>query len=84
MAIATQSIFSARLAHDAYLAEGEIARRYDIIEGVRHYMRRPKWQHQRITDNLTQPLRQYELIARREDGKRYERRSSQRRQILVV
>lgn len=63
MAIASQPVTLPPLTYEAYMAEGEIDRRYDIIDGVRHFMPSPRWQHQRISDNLTQLLRRYEKVA---------------------
>jgi Uma2 family endonuclease len=47
MAIATE-----RLTYEQYLAEPEIRRRYDIIDGVRVFMTNPTIQHQEIQGNV--------------------------------
>jgi len=47
MAIATD-----RLTYEQYMAEPEIRRRYDILDGVRVFMTNPTIQHQIILGNL--------------------------------
>jgi Uma2 family endonuclease len=48
------------LTYDAYLAEGEINRRYDIVDGVRILMPAPDWPHQEILLNIAELLRAYQ------------------------
>lgn len=47
------------LTYEEYMAEPEIARRYDIIEGVRYFMSSPTWQHQRIQFHIARLLERY-------------------------
>jgi Uma2 family endonuclease len=48
------------LTYEAYLAEGEINQRYDILDGVRIYMPAPTWSHQEILLNIAEALRGYQ------------------------
>lgn len=43
---------SSSLTYEEYMAEGEINRRYDILNGVRRYMTNPTRRHQRIQRRL--------------------------------
>jgi Uma2 family endonuclease len=53
------------LTWEAYLQEGYIPGRYDIVEGVRVALSGPTWEHQCIVGNLTAQLRLYEKTQRR-------------------
>jgi Uma2 family endonuclease len=53
------------LTYEAYLAEGEIMARYDIIDGVRHWMTSPNELHQEIALNIAEHFRAYQRAARR-------------------
>lgn len=57
---AASGVEAALLTYEEYLTEGEINRRYDIIEGVRVYMSSPTWKHQRAVFRLTQILGKFE------------------------
>src|SRR4051794_36925669 len=52
MAIATE-----RLTYEQYMAEEEIRKRYDIIDGVRIFMTNPTIRHQGIQGNVYVALR---------------------------
>ena len=52
MAVATD-----RLTYQQYMAEPEIRRRYDILDGVRVFMTNPTIQHQEIQGNVYAGLR---------------------------
>jgi len=52
MAIATE-----RLTYEQYMAEEEIRKRYDIIDGVRIFMTNPSIRHQGIQGNVYVTLR---------------------------
>src|SRR5579872_5016733 len=60
MAIVTPRSASELLTYERYMAEGEIKRRYDIVDGVRSFMPSPTWRHQRIADKITRLLLAYE------------------------
>src|SRR5690242_11144265 len=47
------------LTYEAYMAEGYVEGRYDILEGVRIYMPGATWPHQDIVGNLLDALRKY-------------------------
>ena len=51
------------LTYEAYLAEGEVRGRYDIIDGVRVFMPSPTRRHQRIQGNIYSALRQFEEMS---------------------
>lgn len=51
------------LTYEAYLAEDEINRRYDIIDGVRRFMPGPTWQHQDIVFNIATAFKMYQRSA---------------------
>src|SRR5579871_6065224 len=59
MALATPPP-SAILTYEQYLAEGEVPKRYDIVDGVRIYMVNPTRRHQRILGNIFERLRAYQ------------------------
>jgi Uma2 family endonuclease len=60
MAISPSPPAAVLLTYEQYMAEGEVKRRYDIVDGVRIFMPGPKWRHQRIGDNVTENLRRFE------------------------
>jgi Uma2 family endonuclease len=60
MAIAQSEVMPASITFEDYEAEGEINRRYDIIEGRRYYMPGAKWGHQAISKRLTLCLSRFE------------------------
>lgn len=53
------------LTYEDYMAEGEINRRYDIIDGVRHFLTNPTRQHQHILANIYVECRAYMQRERR-------------------
>lgn len=61
MTIAPDAVAAPPLTYEAYLAEGEVFRRYDILDGVRH-MTNPTRRHQRILIHLTRLLGTYEGV----------------------
>lgn len=52
------------LTYEDYMTEGEINRRYDIIDGERIYMTQPTDGHQEIGLNIAEMLRQYQRRTR--------------------
>ena len=48
------------LTYQAYLSEGEVAGRYDIVEGERIPMASPSWEHQEIMGNIYDKFRGYQ------------------------
>jgi hypothetical protein len=60
MAVQLPSPKTQLLTYEEYMAEEEIALRYDIVDGVREFMSAPTWQHQRIQFNASTILRRYE------------------------
>src|SRR5436309_1263962 len=59
LAIATQG-----LTYDHYMAEPEIRKRYDIIDGVRIFMTNPTIAHQELQGNLYTALRAWNQASR--------------------
>jgi Uma2 family endonuclease len=57
MAIATE-----RLTYEQYMAQEEIRKRYDIIDGVRIFMTNPSIRHQEIQGNVYVGLRAWRQI----------------------
>ena len=47
------------LTYEAYLAEGEIRERYNILDGERIFMSNPTEDHQDIAFNIATPLKTY-------------------------
>jgi Uma2 family endonuclease len=60
MAMAQAGPLTPPLTFEEYLAEGEISRQYDIVDGRRVYMPGPTRGHQRISKNLTGLLLRFE------------------------
>lgn len=52
------------LTYEAYLAEGEVMARYDIIDGIREPMTNPTRRHQRILRRVARLLEDYEAETR--------------------
>lgn len=65
MAIARQTQPSPLLTYEEYMAEGEIFKRYDILDGVRIYMPNPTRRHQDIAGNIFELLRAYQRASQR-------------------
>jgi Uma2 family endonuclease len=59
MAVATD-----RLTYEQYLAEPEIRRRYDILDGARVFMTNPTIQHQKIQGNVYRGIYAWRQISR--------------------
>ena len=59
MAVATD-----RLTYEQYMAEEEIRKRYDIIDGVRIFMSNPSIRHQKIQGNVYSGLRAWRQAGR--------------------
>jgi Uma2 family endonuclease len=59
MAIATE-----RLTYEQYMAEGEIYKRYEIIDGVRIFMTNPTIGHQKIQGNIYTGIRGWRQVSR--------------------
>lgn len=53
------------LTYEDYMAEGEVNRRYDILDGVRVYMANASAQHCDVMLNVTLLLRRYQKTSRR-------------------
>ncbi len=64
MATAPVGQLAPALTYEAYLAEGEINRRYDIVDGRRVFMPSPTRGHQRILKNLSGLLYRFEQASR--------------------
>jgi len=64
MAIAPPSQSATLLTYEDYLAEGEICKRYDILDGVRSYMTNPTRRHQSLVGNLHLGFHAYQRKAR--------------------
>jgi Uma2 family endonuclease len=60
MAITQERVKTPLLTYEAYMAEEEINRRYDIIDGVREFMASPTPRHQREQMRITFQLYAYE------------------------
>ena len=52
------------LTFDSYLTEGEVNRRYDIIDGIRYYMTNPSRLHQDILFTIANLLKVYARSSR--------------------
>ena len=67
MAVASQPVLSPPLlTYEDYLAEGEVNRLYDIVDGVRIYpMASPTVDHQETVINILELLRVYQRATRR-------------------
>lgn len=65
MAVAVQLVKPRILTYEDYLVEGEINRRYDIIDGVRIYTTQPTIGHQEVVLNIGELLRHYQRRSRR-------------------
>lgn len=48
------------LTYEDYMSEGEINRRYDIIDGIREYMTNPTVHHQNVNGNIFSLLRAFQ------------------------
>ena len=59
MAIAQMDTPLKLLTYEQYMAEGEVNKRYDIIDGER-FVTNPTRRHQRILRNFVQPFENYE------------------------
>jgi Uma2 family endonuclease len=64
MAIAPEDVAAPVLTYEDYLAEGEIFKRYDIIDGVRIFMTNPTRRHQRILLRISRLFYAFELETR--------------------
>lgn len=53
------TIAASLLTYEQYMAEGEINRRYDILDGERVFMTNPSVGHQDICFNIATPLKIY-------------------------
>jgi Uma2 family endonuclease len=60
MAIAPTKILPPLLTYEAYLEEGEVLQRYDIIDGVRESMPNPSRHHQRLLFKIGRLFSHYE------------------------
>jgi Uma2 family endonuclease len=60
MALTASEAPPARMTYEDYMAEGEVFKRYDIIDGVRIFMTNPSRLHQDYLLNLGELLRQYQ------------------------
>jgi Uma2 family endonuclease len=62
MALTAPEAPPARMTYEDYMAEGEVFKRYDIIDGVRIFMTNPTRLHQDYLLNLGELLRQYQRL----------------------
>lgn len=53
------------LTYEDYMTEGEVNRRYDILDGVRIFMTQPTVGHQEIALNIAELLRTYQRRSKR-------------------
>jgi len=60
MALQAQYVEPEILTFEDYMSEGEINRRYDIIDGKREYMTNPSLLHQDVAFNITEALRRFQ------------------------
>lgn len=65
MALAEAEVIPKRLTYEDYLAEGVVYGRYEIIDGVRHFMPNPTPLHQVITFNIAALLNTYQRNSKR-------------------
>lgn len=63
MAVAQADTPLKLLTYEQYMAEGEINKRYDIIDGER-FVTNPTRRHQRILQNMLQPFEDYSRVSR--------------------
>ncbi len=54
------AVITPPLTYERYLEEGEVFRRYDIVDGERIFMTNPTRRHQRILLNIAKLLSRYE------------------------
>jgi Uma2 family endonuclease len=59
MAVAAEQL-APPLTYEAYLAEGEVMKRYDILDGLRIYMTNPTRRHQRFLRAIARRLEDFE------------------------
>jgi Uma2 family endonuclease len=59
MALPAQ-VIEKELTFEDYMSEGEINRRYDIIDGKREYMTNPSVRHQEVAGNIYDALRTFQ------------------------
>jgi len=65
MALTRPPIAAEPLTYEDYLAEGEVMRRYDIVDGERHWMTNSARRHQRILQRILRLLQDYEIASGR-------------------
>jgi Uma2 family endonuclease len=63
MALPAQ-VVDKELTYEDYMSEGEINRRYDIIDGVREYMTNPTVRHQDVNGNIYDAFRRFQRTSR--------------------
>jgi Uma2 family endonuclease len=59
MSMTAEKLAVQMLTYEQYLAEGEINRRYEILDGVRHWMPNPTVRHQDILFNIATALKAF-------------------------
>ncbi len=59
MSLTAEKVAAPTLTYEQYLAEGEINRRYDIIDGVRIWMPNPTVRHQDVLFNIATALKNF-------------------------
>ncbi|MCC6443713.1 MAG: Uma2 family endonuclease [Armatimonadetes bacterium] len=60
MAVQAKEKDTSVLTYEDYMAEGEVFKRYDILDGVRIFMTNPTRRHQEILGNIFEHLRNYQ------------------------
>ena len=60
MAVSIPDPVSSLLTYEAYLAEGVVEGRYEIIDGVRYTMPGATWPHQKLVMKITRQLEDYQ------------------------
>jgi Uma2 family endonuclease len=63
MEVETMAIATELLTYEQYMSEGEINKRYDIIDGVRIYMTNPSIGHQKTQGNVYSGIRAWRQVS---------------------
>src|SRR5438128_1636925 len=61
---ASMAVATDRLTYEQYMAEPEIRRRYEILDGARVFMKNPTIQHQKIQGNVYRGIYAWRQISR--------------------
>ena len=63
MSVTAEKVAAPTLTYEQYLAEGEINRRYDIIDGVRIWMPNPTVRHQDVLFNIATAFKAFGRVS---------------------